>query len=370
MSFMETCYAYVTITPRKGVPIKCVIECCEDGSGDGASVSCSIKEKNLQSIETLDDLIDTLRDNIILDEDDDEYRKCYFTEDNRFVRKLRKEVASLEKVDSIEIVLTKTTSGGNETTIDEINYSFMKKDMDPVLGEDSGTNANNVSNKGQKIKKDDPNINKNKTNADDLNGCWEFSINEDGTLSITEYTGDKTNIIIPREINGKEVTEIGALTIPSEMESKLYKNKSVPALFIPDTIKKIDYFYMNQFYVTVAKDNPDYSDKDGMLFNKNKTVLYACPNYQGEIELPNTLKVIENDVFLESTGITSVTVPEGVAEMGNYVFNDCADLKKIIFRGKFGDVSRSDDCMTCVDEETELYDKDGRFYVFDRNWHR
>ena len=154
------------------------------------------------------------------------------------------------------------------------------------------------------------------------------------------------------------------------MESKLYKNKSVPALFIPDTIKKIDYFYMNQFYVTVAKDNPDYSDKDGMLFNKNKTVLYACPNYQGEIELPNTLKVIENDVFLESTGITSVTVPEGVAEMGNYVFNDCADLKKIIFRGKFGDVSRSDDCMTCVDEETELYDKDGRFYVFDRNWHR
>ena len=36
----------------------------------------------------------------------------------------------------------------------------MKKDMDPVLGEDSGTNANNVSNKGQKIKKDDPNINK------------------------------------------------------------------------------------------------------------------------------------------------------------------------------------------------------------------
>ena len=71
------------------------------------------------------------------------------------------------------IVLTKTTSGGNETIIDEINYSFMKKDMDPVLGEDSGTNANNVSNKGQKIKKDDPNINKKKTNADDLSGCWE-----------------------------------------------------------------------------------------------------------------------------------------------------------------------------------------------------
>ena len=180
MSFMETCYAYVTITPRKGVPIKCVIECCEDGSGDGASVSCSIKERNLQSIETLDDLIDTLRDNIILDEDDDEYRKSYFTEDNRFVRKLRKEVASLEKVDSIEIVLTKTTSGGNETIIDEINYSFMKKDMDPVLGEDSGTNANNVSNKGQKIKKDDPNINKKKTNADDLrNSYWYQILGED-----------------------------------------------------------------------------------------------------------------------------------------------------------------------------------------------
>ena len=37
--------AYVTITPKKGIPIKCEIECCEDGSGDGASVSCSIKEK-------------------------------------------------------------------------------------------------------------------------------------------------------------------------------------------------------------------------------------------------------------------------------------------------------------------------------------
>ena len=119
-------FVYVTIKRKKGDPLECEIACHEDGSGDGQTVECSITNSDFKSISTLDELIELLRNKIIIDQDDQEHMQHYFTEDRSFVKKLRREVMSLEKINSIDIALTEVDRSGEETTIDEIHHSFAK----------------------------------------------------------------------------------------------------------------------------------------------------------------------------------------------------------------------------------------------------
>ena len=118
-------FVYVTIKRKQGDPLECEIACFEDGSGDGQTVECSINKSDLKSISTLDELIGLLREKIIIDQDDQEHMQHYFTEDRSFVKKLRREVMSLEKINSIDIALTEVDRSGEETTIDEIHHSFV-----------------------------------------------------------------------------------------------------------------------------------------------------------------------------------------------------------------------------------------------------
>ena len=54
---------------------------------------------------------------------------------------------------------------------------------------------------------------------------------DDGTIEIVNYLGDKTELEIPREINGKPVTSIGSAFVGSNVEK----------VIIPDTVTSIGY---------------------------------------------------------------------------------------------------------------------------------
>ncbi len=48
------------------------------------------------------------------------------------------------------------------------------------------------------------------------------------------------------------------------------------------------------------------------------------------IELPNTLKNIENNAFYRCSGLTSIVIPESVTSIGDYAFYDCSGLTSIV----------------------------------------
>ena len=103
--------------------------------------------------------------------------------------------------------------------------------------------------------------------------------------------------------------------------------------------------------VNVAKGHPSYSSQNGVLFNKNKTVLYTCPNISGHYTIPNTVieikpfafsmcynmtsitisnsvKVIGEHAFSNS-GLTSVVMPNSVTQIGDSAFAFCEDLRNV-----------------------------------------
>ena len=103
--------------------------------------------------------------------------------------------------------------------------------------------------------------------------------------------------------------------------------------------------------ILVAEDNSKYASIDGMLVNKEGTVLLAAPggrknvqipdgivtigaqafNYAAveEVTIPDSVTSIEIQAFLECSALKSISIPASVTSIGNNVFVDCVSLSGI-----------------------------------------
>jgi hypothetical protein len=82
--------------------------------------------------------------------------------------------------------------------------------------------------------------------------------------------------------------------------------------------------------IAVAGANLYFSSADGVLFNKNKTILIAYPgSADGSYTVPDTVTTIESAAFEYSTGLSSVTIGTTVTNIGEYAFYDGARLTAI-----------------------------------------
>jgi hypothetical protein len=80
----------------------------------------------------------------------------------------------------------------------------------------------------------------------------------------------------------------------------------------------------------VLSDQPNFSVVDGVLFNKNKTVLIAFPVGKiGVYFIPKSVTKVSEEAFNGCIGITSVTIPSSVNAIGTRAFSDCNHLNSI-----------------------------------------
>ena len=80
--------------------------------------------------------------------------------------------------------------------------------------------------------------------------------------------------------------------------------------------------------VTVASDNEFLSSQNGVIFNKNKTELlwYPCGKPDTSYAVPASVISLEWCSFDEVAALSSVTLPNGLKRMENYVFCGCPNL--------------------------------------------
>ena len=112
--------------------------------------------------------------------------------------------------------------------------------------------------------------------------CLVAELNEDGTLKVTGYAGYDTEYVIPAEINGKKITEIGM--------TAFYECTSLTKVTIPDGVTSIGVEAFNR-----------------------------CTSLT-DIVLPDSLTNIGDGAFANCTSLKSVTIPAGVTYIGSRAF--------------------------------------------------
>lgn len=102
----------------------------------------------------------------------------------------------------------------------------------------------------------------------------------------------------------------------------------VSNVYIPKSLNTIGvHAFPLQASLTVDKDNQSFSDEDGILFNKDKSVLIQCPSTRsGAYEIPHTVSTIEQLAF-NKCKITKAVVPNSVTAIHNEAFRDCESLE-------------------------------------------
>lgn len=83
--------------------------------------------------------------------------------------------------------------------------------------------------------------------------------------------------------------------------------------------------------ITVDKDNYNYSDANGVLYNKEKTRLICYPLGKKEksFMIPNEVQYIEQSAFETCNSLESVFIPDSVLEVKENAFASCKNLSVV-----------------------------------------
>ncbi|MDR0322542.1 MAG: leucine-rich repeat domain-containing protein [Treponema sp.] len=109
---------------------------------------------------------------------------------------------------------------------------------------------------------------------------------------------------------------------------------SLTGITIPDSVTSIEgevfYACTSLVSISVAGGNTVYSSVDGMLYNKDKSVLLQCPEGKTTVIIPDSVTNIEERAFLGCTNLVNIIIPNSVISIGEEAFKDCNKLADVI----------------------------------------
>lgn len=86
--------------------------------------------------------------------------------------------------------------------------------------------------------------------------------------------------------------------------------------------------------ITVDANNRKFSSSDGMLFNKEGTILFACPRaYKGDLCVKDGTEKIQEGALIDCTEITSLVFPESLESVSFRETSRMKRLKSITMKG-------------------------------------
>ena len=158
-------------------------------------------------------------------------------------------------------------------------------------------------------------------------GNYQYELQSDGTVQITNYTGSETSVMLPSSINGKDVTSVSRYafkgnttiksislpgtftTVPSQA---FYGCYALETITLPDTVTEIG-TYAFEFCDKLTTVNVR-----GKLKKIYLGAFYSCYSLSN-FKFGNDLISVGNSAFI-NTGLKSATLPDSVTSLGDHSF--------------------------------------------------
>ena len=107
---------------------------------------------------------------------------------------------------------------------------------------------------------------------------------------------------------------------------------------LPNSVTSIGYQAFAGGYgltnITVDILNPNFSDRDGVLFNKDQDTLIQYPGARaGTYRIPNSVTLVGDSAFYRCFGLTNIILGNSVTRIGAGEFSECNGLTSIYFAG-------------------------------------
>ena len=170
---------------------------------------------------------------------------------------------------------------------------------------------------------------------------WEYTVNERRSeAQVVSFSPHQKSVIIPSSLGGYPVAQINSYIVPNDT--------TVEAIGIPATVRYLTYNNGNNPFMggkalkafRVDPDNPYFTSDNGLLYSKDKTVLYAVPGALVSVSLPSCLKRINDQAFQEGA-IKGVELPDGLVEIGDSAFSMCRGITTMKIPGSVKKIGTS-----------------------------
>jgi hypothetical protein len=142
---------------------------------------------------------------------------------------------------------------------------------------------------------------------------FTFITNDNGTITITGYTGPGGSVVIPDSTNGCAVTAIG--------DNAFQTNNAITNVSIPDSIINIGSYAFSLAGLSNITLGTNVSSIGSHAF-------YSCPALT-TVQMPDSLWSISDYAFSACSSLTNVSIGNGVTNIGISAFEGCSVLTNL-----------------------------------------
>lgn len=172
------------------------------------------------------------------------------------------------------------------------------------------------------------------------------------SVLIIRYKGKDTNVVVPSEIEGIPVTELGS--------NAFINNKKVESVVIPDSVVSL----MGRNHTGNDGVFKGCSSLKYVVIPETIDVLpegcfYGCSSLE-DVVLPSGIKEIPAFAFYKCSSLTSIVIPDGVNYIGRNAFGQCRALEDFLVpestaKIRFGNYLVFDNTKFALSKKQEIY---------------
>ena len=161
--------------------------------------------------------------------------------------------------------------------------------------------------------------------AAELKKKWITKKKEDGTLTITAYKGEDTEVMIPEKIGKAVVSELDAevFSIRAKRINNAETRKKITKIIIPETVEKIGngaFWGCESLEEIIIPDSVTHMGTHMFTRCASLKAVKLSENHVGEIA---------DHFFSDCKKLKTLIVPAGITELGLCAFSFCSGLREI-----------------------------------------